>query len=91
MGKVDDLRAMREARYLAMQTGKAKGKGMQGQRVERVVLDEVKGFPSRSVERRVTRTDTPATGEALCGHQSISKKTCIRPKDHTEKNHRYAK
>lgn len=81
MGKVDDLRALREARYAAMQKA-----------------------PSKSVERRLSRTgagghdaqraggsqpDLVTVAEELCGHQSIGKKRCIRPKDHPEKNHRY--
>ena len=99
MGKADELRALREARYAAMQK---QGKGMQGQRVKQVVVDEVQDFPSRSVKRRLSRTEdgeveTAAVGGSqpddatLCGHQSIGKKRCIRTKDHSEKNHRYGK
>lgn len=77
MSKVDDLRALREARYAVMTAGKgqgkSQGKGMKGQRVDKVVVDEVQQL------------------EALCGHQAIGGKRCIRPKDHAEKNHRYAK
>lgn len=58
MGKVDDMRAMREARYAAL---------------------------SKSQTRRIDIQNADAT----CGHRAISGKTCTRPKDHSEKNHRY--
>ncbi len=82
MGKVDDLRALREANWAARQKP-----------------------VSKSEERRLSCTPAAGAGAAveggsqpavestvpLCGHTSIGKKTCIRPKDHPEKNHRYGK
>jgi hypothetical protein len=81
LSKADQLKALREARYLANQRTAS---------------------PSKSVKRRLSRTEdgeveTAAVGGSqpdgarLCGHMSISKKPCIRAKDHPEKNHRYAK
>jgi len=29
------------------------------------------------------------TGSDLCGHKGVGGKSCTRPKDHPEKNHRY--
>lgn len=98
MGKVDELRALREARYRASQTGK----GMQGQRPNYVVVDEAQDFPSKNVKRRLSRIEGGAAGAAevgrsqpddvtVCGHMSIGKKACVRPKGHPEKNHRYPK
>lgn len=69
MGKVDDMRAMREARYAAT------NKGVKGQHV-----------PLASPE---VRAAFAAENEVECGHRAISGKTCTRPKDHSEKNHRY--
>lgn len=65
MGKVEDMRAMREARYEATQKAAPKPKGVKGTHVP---LDTVS-----------------------CGHRSISGGFCIRPKDHSEKSHRYKK
>lgn len=59
MGKVDDQRRMREARY------EARNKMLAA--VLPVVLEEL----------------------VVCGHKGASGKTCTRPKDHPEKNHRY--
>lgn len=68
MGKVDDMRAMREARF--------------SERAKRVM--------SKAEEKRASKVETPAPPtEELCGHKAIGGKSCTRPKDHTEKNHRY--
>lgn len=48
-------------------------------------------------EARQTRTAPAAKPakapdrEALCGHQAIGGKRCIRPAEHPEKSHRYLK
>lgn len=76
MGKVDDMRAMREARYSA-----------RAKRIESL-LEKVTRPESKSQERRLDIQEEAVT-EELCGHQSISKARCTRPKDHPEKNHRY--
>lgn len=60
MGKVDDLRALREARY------------------------EAKGKPASKPKAVETKGS-----EKLCGHKGVGGKSCTRPKDHEEKNHRY--
>ena len=68
MGKVDDLRRMREERWASMQ----------------------KPNSSFQVSQRAAEIQRAAdTGSELCGHQSISKKSCTRPAGHSEKNHRY--
>lgn len=57
MSKMDELRALREARY------------------------------TKSVA-----ADRPAadTGSGLCGHRSISGRTCTREHGHAAKSHRYS-
>lgn len=58
MSKVDELRALREARFKNATNAK------------NYITDD-------------------STDVELCGHTSINKKTCIRPKGHSEKNHKY--
>ena len=53
----------------------------------------------RATEQRMAPKSTKGAAAApvlaasadLCGHRSMSNKACIRPADHTEKNHRYPK
>lgn len=79
MGKVDDLRALREARYASMQ---------RGDKFVRKLL-QLKPLEDRENEVAV-KSDAVLEGITLiCGHRAISGKTCTRPKDHSEKNHRY--
>jgi len=74
MGKVEDLRALRQQMREAEQRMAPKPAG--GGKVKRYVTEP------RAV-REVALPD-------LCGHRSISNKYCIRPAGHAEKNHRYA-
>ncbi len=82
MSKVDELRKLREARYEAAQRTANKGEE------RRLSRTEDGGATAAAV-----RGSQPAVQSTvpLCGHMSIGKKTCIRPKDHPEKNHRYGK
>lgn len=75
MGKVDDLRALREARYARMQTPATVKKVQRAKHIPEAGIPSSGKLPEE-------------TGE-LCGHRAISGKTCIRPLNHTEKNHRY--
>lgn len=75
MGKVEDLRKMREARYEERRAAKKIDPAL----VLPVVMDQV------------TARDIDDHKEApyLCGHKGVGGKTCTRPKNHQEKNHRY--
>ena len=75
MGKVDDLRALREARYAA---------------TRKPASPESKSAKAR---KALQEAESPAVIEELCGHRSISNKSCTREKDHQAtgtKNHRYS-
>lgn len=75
MGKVDDMRAMREARF--SERAQKVMKKVEDRKVTRASeIDNDKGAPYQQ-------------DDLLCGHANISGKTCTRPKGHTEKNHRY--
>jgi len=78
MGKVDDLRALREARYAERHAPvKTVGKAKK-------VLEEATRAGSAAVQ--------PAQVGELCGHRSIGNKSCTREADHVAtgtKSHRY--
>ena len=80
MSKMDDLRAMREARYeeAAARAGKPR---VAPKRIEKPAREPV------AVERPAT---DPEVSEALCGHRAISGRTCTREKGHAAKSHRYS-
>jgi hypothetical protein len=79
MSKMDDLRAMREARYQrsavrpAQQPPPARSK------------------PARPEPAVPQASDDVAEQEAaLCGHRAISGRTCTREAGHAAKSHRYS-
>jgi hypothetical protein len=79
MSKMDDLRAMREARYeegAARATAKPR---VAHKRADRVV-------PKRA-EAELPAADLEVQ---LCGHRSISGRTCTREHGHAAKSHRYS-
>lgn len=75
MGKVDDMRALREARFAAQ---------------SKPVTPAKKAAKAAAALSAVV---SPAPTGELCGHRSISNKSCTREKDHQAsgtKNHRYS-
>ncbi|MFC4784871.1 hypothetical protein ACT8ZV_10365 [Nocardioides sp. MAHUQ-72] len=82
MSKMDDLRAMREARYEQMTTRAGKPAAS----------------PTPAVPRKRPTTpavqpvadDVEPSDEALCGHRAISGRTCTREQGHAAKSHRYS-
>jgi hypothetical protein len=81
LGKVDDMRAMREARFSARAKRVAELAALRGE-VRETLLNKAEELGNLSEVQDIL-------AEELCGHQSISKARCTRPKDHPEKNHRY--
>lgn len=87
MGKVEDMRAMKQQRRADQAA--AAGAPAAGPRTS-----------ARSAGAATVRAETPAPVEtpaadaappdALCGHRSLGSRTCTRPAGHAEKNHRYA-
>jgi hypothetical protein len=80
MSKMDNLRAMREARY-----ERAAARGGQPAAVR-------KQAPLPVAPPRVTPDAMPPAepGEALCGHRNMSGRTCTRERGHSAKSHRYS-
>lgn len=91
MGKVDDQRAMREAKYAARQRGA-------GGSAPAAPAKAAVARPTPTAAAPVPSTLTvaapaPSASDELCGHRSIGNKSCTREKGHQAggtKNHRYA-
>ena len=81
MSKMDDLRAMREARFQEAAS----------RAPEPTAISESRGHRARrSAEVPVPAVDQVDATPALCGHRAISGRTCTRVQGHTSKSHRYA-
>ena len=80
MSKMDNLRAMREARYEEAAARAAKGTTRPAPAPKMPAAAQV----------AVASTSTPETEAALCGHRAISGRTCTREAGHAAKSHRYA-
>lgn len=81
MSKMDDLRAMREARYeQAMARASAKPQAA------------ARPVPPVAPKAAVAAPpgDTADAGTQLCGHRAISGRTCTREHGHAAKSHRYS-
>jgi hypothetical protein len=88
MSKVDAQRAMREARYAALRAQPPSAR-RPAPPPEQPTAEAPPGeaLPTASPPaqgRRAADTTTP-----LCGHRSISNKSCQREAGHPEKSHRY--
>jgi hypothetical protein len=79
MSKMDELRALREARYAQRPTAAAKPAAKK---------PDGRGAPPREVVRPAAETDAPEV--SLCGHRAISGRTCTREQGHAAKSHRYS-
>ena len=75
MSKMDNLRAMREARFERAGTQPAR---------KPAPLRAV-----RPDEKPVPVAPEVASDDDLCGHKAISGRTCTRERGHAEKSHRY--
>jgi hypothetical protein len=79
MSKMDELRALREARYAQRPTAAPK--------------PAAKAAGKRAAEPRGAQAapaDPTAPEVALCGHRAISGRTCTREQGHSAKSHRYS-
>ena len=81
MSKMDDLRAMREARYEQMAARATKPIAAPTDTKRQAPRPAEAGIPAGS----------PELLEALlCGHRAISGRTCTREHGHAAKSHRYS-
>jgi hypothetical protein len=80
MSKMDNLRAMREARYEQAQARAAQS-------------TKSPAVPPKAPARAPEPTAPTLAAEpedALCGHRAISGRTCTREAGHAAKSHRYS-
>ena len=102
MSKVDALRALREAKYAAdraaapagtvRKAAAARPSGVTASKSGTAAESRTATRPARGSKGAVSgpsETDEAET-EALCGHRNMGGKSCTRPENHSEKNHRYS-
>ena len=82
MSKMDNLRAMREARYAEAQ----KRAGSAPARPRAAVAPPVGAAKAAPVKKATV----PAPDGELCGHRNMSGRTCTREAGHPQKSHRYS-
>jgi hypothetical protein len=83
MSKMDNLRAMREAKYDA-NAKRAASPGAGAPKRPAPVAPPAASAPASAVEA------PGETDEALCGHRNMSGRTCTREAGHSAKSHRYS-
>lgn len=84
MSKMDNLRAMREARYAEAQKRAATAPAKPAAKAPVAPpAPAKKAKVEPGVEPEVATDD-------LCGHRNISGRTCTREKGHAAKSHRYS-
>jgi len=83
MSKMDNLRAMREAKYAAAQKQAAGAKP--------ATTRAPVAPPATAAKRAEPVVETAsADTEELCGHRNMSGRTCTRERGHDAKSHRYS-
>ncbi|WP_235734571.1 hypothetical protein [Nocardioides alcanivorans] len=82
MSKMDNLRAMREAKYEAAKSRTTTG----AQPARRPSVPK----PAPVTAPTPATDEPPAGAPALCGHRNMSGRTCTREHGHAAKSHRYS-
>lgn len=87
MSKMDQLRALREAKYAQATTQQRP----RAAAPTAPVRPPVAPARSASTPAAADNADNVADpGEALCGHRSMNGRTCTREHGHAAKSHRYS-
>ena len=81
---MDNLRAMREAKYAAAQKRSADAPA----RPKAPVAPPA--AKTASTEAEAEPAAQTAAAEELCGHRNMSGRTCTRERGHAAKSHRYS-
>ncbi|WP_395659163.1 hypothetical protein [Nocardioides sp.] len=90
MSKMDNLRAMREARYEAARTAAKPSATRPAPPVAPPVAPVAPVAPREDAPVVAPAPDASADTEALCGHRSMNGRTCTREAGHAAKSHRYS-
>lgn len=85
MSKMDNLRAMREARYAEAQKRSAAAPAKPA--AQAPVAPPA--TPTKKAAAPAAAEPVVSTDE-LCGHRNMSGRTCTREKGHAAKSHRYS-
>lgn len=80
MSKMDNLRAMREAKYAEAQKRAAAAP----------TRPKAAVAPPAAAKKAPAPATEPAATEELCGHRNMSGRTCTREHGHAAKSHRYS-
>jgi len=88
MSKMDNLRAMREAKYAESQkrAGTAPARAKAPVAPPAAAKAATKAVPTAADKA----AEATGTDEELCGHRNMSGRTCTREKGHAAKSHRYS-
>jgi hypothetical protein len=89
MSKMDNLRALREARYEQDKAARPAASGGTAPAAKRAAPRRPAKAAAKAPAPVADSGGTPPA-DAACGHRAISGRTCTRPAGHAEKNHRYA-
>ena len=97
MSKVDALRALREARFAAQAKTTPPAKVSPPTQAPPTAAPRTQAARTQAAGSQapppVRRTPVPSADPEpqpeLCGHRNMSGRTCTRPAQHAEKNHRY--
>ena len=84
MSKMDNLRAMREAKYAESQKRAASAPA----RPKAPVAPQTPAADKKAAEP--VAEEAAGTDEELCGHRNMSGRTCTRERGHAAKSHRYS-
>jgi hypothetical protein len=90
MSKMDNLRAMREARYAESQARATATASRPGPAVIAQDPPATVGPERKTLPVAVPDPAEPEPVEARCGHRNMSGRTCTREAGHAAKSHRYS-
>ncbi|PKH37805.1 hypothetical protein SAMN05192575_101855 [Nocardioides alpinus] len=85
MSKMDNLRAMREAKYADAQKRAA---GAPARPAAKAPV--APATPAAARAAQPASVDASADTDELCGHRNMSGRTCTRERGHSAKSHRYS-
>lgn len=91
MSKMDNQRAMREAKWARTEAAAA-ARRPEGKAAAKppVAPTSATPAPKKRATTKASASSTPTETGALCGHSSMNGRTCTREAGHSEKSHRYS-
>ena len=89
MSKMDNLRAMREAKYAEAQK-RASSAPARPKAAAPVAPPAPAAKKAADVGSAAGGRDRQSATEELCGHRNMSGRTCTRERGHAAKSHRYS-